>query len=173
MTRYFALLLLVTALVINVSVRAEETKKDGREVDIPPDKLPENIAKAATDAVPGGKIADIDRDIKAGKSTWQIGVDAGGKTIEVVIDDDGKVLSKVEVQSEKINRLIYRRLSPTASRRVPHGKVTSAEKLTKGAATFFEMDIDADKKTFEVVFSADGKLVSKAQASEDEGKGGE
>jgi uncharacterized membrane protein YkoI len=144
-------------------------EKEGREVDVPRARLPENVAKAATDAVPGGKIADIDKDTKDGKTIWEIGVDiAGGKTIEVDINDDGKVLLKVEKKEDPIKVAeLPAVVSEGVKKDMPGCKVTSALKITKGDAVTYELTVDADKKTFEVVATSDGKVQSKAEVVED------
>lgn len=167
-----ALFLALGLLAFTAPSFAEETQKDRREVDLPRSKLPEKVAKAALEAVPGGKISDIDRDIKDGKSTWELGVEAGGKEFEVKVDDDGKVLSKVEVVTEKLKVAdLPAAVVDGVKKEWPGAKITSAEKLTKGGVVSYEMDVDVAKKTYEVVFSAEGKMLSKAEASEAEEKG--
>src|SRR5207249_1830892 len=102
---------------------------DGREVDYPKNKVPENISKAALEAVPGGKIADVDRDIKDGKITWDIGVELKGKTFAVQIDQDGKVLSKSEVVSESLKVAdLPAAIAESVKKEFPGGHVTRAEK---------------------------------------------
>jgi uncharacterized membrane protein YkoI len=172
MIRPFAsLLLALCALAFIVPAFGEEKLKDGREIDIPKSKLPEKISKAALEAVPGGKIADIDRDIKDGKITWDLGVDLNGKEFNVKVDEEGKLISKVEVTAEKLKVAdLPAAISDGVKKEFPAGKITTAEKLTKAGVVTYEMDVDVAKKTYEVVFDADGKLLTKAEASEDEGK---
>jgi uncharacterized membrane protein YkoI len=166
-----ALLLAISLLAFAAPSFAEETQKDRREIDIPKSKVPEKVTKAALEAVPGGKIADIDRDIKDGKSTWELGIEAGGKEFEVKVDDDGKVISKVEVATEKLKVAdLPAAVVDGVKKEWPTAKITTAEKLTKGGVVTYEMDVDVAKKTYEVVFSPEGKLLSKAEASEAEEK---
>jgi uncharacterized membrane protein YkoI len=162
-----ALFFIIGLTLLSATVQGEDIGKDRREVDLPKSKLPEKINKAATEAIPGGKITDIDREIKAGKSTWEIGMDLNGKTMQVKIDDDGKVLSKAEIKTEKLAVAdVPAKISDGVKKEFPGGRITRAEKLTRDSVVTYEMDVDVARKTYEVVFADDGKLVSKAEASE-------
>ena len=166
-----ALLLALGLLAFTAPLFADEAKKDGREIDIPRSKLPEKVGKAALDALPGGKIEDIDKEIKDGKTIWELGVSADGKDYEVLVDDDGKLISKVEKKEEKIKVAdLPAAVVDGVQKEFAGAKITSAVKITKGDAQTFEMNIDIGKKTWEIVTTPEGKLLSKAEVKEEEEK---
>ncbi len=168
--RPFISLLIALLTLCPLALAADAPLKDGREVDVDKTKVPEKVSKAALAAVPGGKIADVDRETKNGKTTWEIGLDVGEKVWEVDVDDDGKVLDKFEKVEEKLKIAdVPAPVSAAVKKDFPGSKLTSALKITRaGTNVTFEMTLDtSDKKTWEVVYAADGKQKSKAEVKEE------
>ncbi len=56
--------------------------------------LPAKVVAAVEAAMPGGKITDAEKQTTDGKTSYELDVESGGTTYEVVVSEEGKVLSK-------------------------------------------------------------------------------
>jgi len=56
------------------------------------DQLPESVKRTAQTRLNARMVDDIDRDVKNGKTTYQIGFKQGGIQKELLLSDDGKIL---------------------------------------------------------------------------------
>ena len=77
-------------------------------------ELPEAVKATASKRVRQASVNDIDRRIKDGQTTYEIGFKNNGAQQELLLSEDGKILSDVQVPQELIAGLQERRsLSPT------------------------------------------------------------
>lgn len=67
-----------------------------KEVKVDLKDVPENVKKAATDAVKGMVLTEAEKETKDGKDVYELEGKAGDKEYEVVVDADGKVLKSGE-----------------------------------------------------------------------------
>lgn len=75
---------------------AEDDKGDEKEVKVDLKDVPENVKKAATDAVKGLVLTEAEKETKDGKDIYELEGKVGDKKYEVEVDADGKVLKSGE-----------------------------------------------------------------------------
>jgi uncharacterized membrane protein YkoI len=93
-----AIALFALALLTPVAVRAEEKEAEGQKIAVK--DIPKNIVDAVTAALPGGTITDAETETKDGKTSYELDVTKDGKTYEVKVDADGKVISQKEEKAD-------------------------------------------------------------------------
>lgn len=91
-------LLAVAALAGALYTAKAVSEDDGGEKEVKVDlkDVPENVQKAATDAVKGLVLTEAEKETKDGKDVYELEGKAGDKKYEVVVDADGKVLKSGE-----------------------------------------------------------------------------
>ena len=72
---------------------------DDEEIDIPVDELPDSIAEAVSEAIPGGEITEAELEIEDGDKVYEVTVEKDGKEFEVELSLEGEVLEVEEEDS--------------------------------------------------------------------------
>lgn len=91
-------LLAVAALAgaLHTTKAVAEDEGGEKEVKVDLKDVPENVKKAATDAVKGLVLTEAEKETKDGKDVYELEGKVGDKKYEVVVDADGKVLKSGE-----------------------------------------------------------------------------
>ncbi|MCK6473935.1 MAG: PepSY domain-containing protein [Planctomycetes bacterium] len=91
-------LLAVAALAgaLHTTNAVAEDEGGEKEVKVDLKDVPENVKKAATDAVKGLVLTEAEKETKASKDVYELEGKVGDKKYEVVVDADGKVLKSGE-----------------------------------------------------------------------------
>jgi len=74
---------------------------DDEEIDIPIDELPDSIAEAVAEAIPGGEITEAELEIEDGDKVYEVTVEKDGKEFEVELSLEGEVLEVEEEDSSE------------------------------------------------------------------------
>ena len=87
--------------IVRAEDKAAKEEKDEHEEKIALDKVPQAVTDAVKTAMPDGKITEAEKENKDGKTVYSLDVEAKGKTFDVAVSEDGKVLSTEEDKEEK------------------------------------------------------------------------
>ncbi|MFL2493167.1 MAG: SAP domain-containing protein [Candidatus Thalassarchaeum sp.] len=79
--------------------KAEIVSEEGEEIDIPVDELPDSIAEAVAEAIPGGEITEAELEREDGETIYEVTVEKDGKEFEVELNLEGEVLEVEEEES--------------------------------------------------------------------------
>jgi hypothetical protein len=75
-------------------------KEEGDEVKMKFADVPAPVQKTLTDAAGGAKIDSVDKETDKGQVVYETDVKIGGKTYEIRVAPDGKLISKNEEKEE-------------------------------------------------------------------------
>jgi uncharacterized membrane protein YkoI len=144
-----AVLLLATA-----AGRADEEK-------VPLDKLPKEVLDAVKAKFPKGELKGAEKEVENGKTVYEVNLTDGTKKVEATFTADGKILSTETIIAAKD---LPRAVMATLEEKYPKAEYKTVEEVVeykdgKEEPAVYEVLLNtADKKTFEVVLSADGKI---------------
>jgi uncharacterized membrane protein YkoI len=133
-----------------VALAAQETKVKMKD-------LPPAVQKTVQEQTQTAKLRGLSKEVENGKTFYEAETTVNGKSRDVLIDPDGKV---VEVEEATTLAAI-----PEAARKAfqqqagPTGKVLSVETVTKGSVVDYEAVIQKGGKKSEVAVHADGSPV--------------
>lgn len=89
-------LLAVAAMAAALQTTKAVAEGGEKEVKVDLKDVPENVKKAATDAVKGLVLTEAEKETKDGKDVYELEGKVGDKEYEVEVDADGKVLKSGE-----------------------------------------------------------------------------
>lgn len=123
--------------------------------------LPAAIQKTVREQSQGAKIEELSRVVEKGKTIYTAEMIVNGRTKELLLDPDGKVIAIEE-------QIAIEALPPAAKagieQQAGNGKIAKVESITKGDAIVgYEAHIKRDGKLTEIRVSPDGKLITKEE----------
>lgn len=145
--------------------RADEKKIDLKDV-------PKAVADAVKAKFPNAQATGAEKETEDGKTTFEVAIKDGDKKREVGVSADGKIL-EVETAIEAGD--LPRAVTAALAKKYPDAKVKGAEEVIgykNGTETkSYEVEITSgEKKTIEVMVSADGKTIKQEEEGEDDDK---
>ena len=154
--------ILVMALVAGLSTAAaaqaqkkeKEKDEEGHEQSITRKEMPAAVLAAFAKAYPKANIIGYSKETENNQTTYEIESMEGQLHRDVTYMDDGKLVS-VEESIEVAE--IPAAVKAAIDKKFPGGKITRAEKVTKGSAIAYEFEIEFKGQTVEIVFDAAGK----------------
>ena len=115
--------------------------------------LPPAVRATVEEQSKGFQMKGVSKEVENGKTTYELETVANGKTRDLIIGEDGKVLIvEQEVTLESIPALAKAALEKSAE----GGKITKVETITKDNVVTYEGIIRRGKKDSEVVVDAQG-----------------
>jgi hypothetical protein len=78
----------------------DKEKEEGDEVKMKFADVPAPVQKTLTDAAAGAKIDSVDKETDKGEVVYETDVKISGKTYEIRVAPDGKLISKKEEKEE-------------------------------------------------------------------------
>ena len=132
--------------------------KDGKDEDeaVPLAQVPPVVMAAVQSYGSAAEIKKVQKADVDGVLAFEFVIEKGGKTIEVAITPEGKVLGTEEAISLADIPAPARK---TITEQATGGKVISTEKIVEGGKTSYEAVIEKSGKQSEVAVSPDGKLL--------------
>jgi uncharacterized membrane protein YkoI len=131
------------------------------EEKVPLDKVPKAVLNAVKAKFPGAEIKGASKETEGGKTTYEVAIKSKGQNIDVELSEDGKILAmEKEITSKDLPKKVAEALEAKYPK-ATHKKTEEIIKVENGKeqpAVFEVLLVTADKKTFEVVLSADGKI---------------
>lgn len=150
----------------------KEEAKDGKEEseegeeEIPLDKLPKVVVDAVKARFPGAELQSAAKEDEDGTVVYEVVIKHKGHTIEVILSTAGTIMATEKAIEAKD---LPAKVGKSLGEKYPKATIKKAEELTKDSRTSYEVIIEtADKKTLEVVFDPDGKVLEEEAKEEGE-----
>lgn len=116
-------------------------------------KLPPAVKATVEKESKGAQMKGVSKEVENGKTTYELETVVGGKTRDLIIGEDGKVLIvEQEVTLDSIPAAAKAAIEKLAT----GGKITKVETITKDNTVTYEAIIRKGKKDSEVVVDAQG-----------------
>jgi uncharacterized membrane protein YkoI len=162
----------VVAGLVAFGAAAVADEKDKKEEKVTADKLPKAVAAAVKEYFPDAEFTSITKETEGTKVVYDIELKQKGVKHEMDIQEDGTVL---EIENEVAAKDLPAAVTKALEAKYPKGTLKEAMAVNKVTGKelkllHYELTVDAgDKKSVEVLISADGKEV-KEEAEEKKDK---
>ncbi len=145
--------LISLSLLLVVNTWAQDSEKAVRMKD-----LPQAVQKTVREQSQGATIRGFAREIKDGKTFYEVELRVKGHTKDVLMDPSGAV---VETEEEITLGSLPPVVKAAIEKHAGKGKILLVESITKNAAIeAYEAQIKTGRKISEVKVSPDGQLIS-------------
>jgi len=135
-------------------VQADEEK-------VPLDKVPKAVLDAVKAKFPGAEMKGASKETEGGKTIYELAIKNKGQNIDVELTEDGKIVAiEKEIAVKDLPKKVVEALEAKYPK-ATHKKAEEVIKVENGVekpAVFEVVLVTTDKKSFEVVVSADGKI---------------
>jgi uncharacterized membrane protein YkoI len=148
----------VVAVVGGLSTQALAKDREVKQSEVPA-----AVMKTVTARYPNAQPSRFSTESEEGKTVYEVNLDVGGRATELSVAADGTVVS--EEQRLEVGELPASVKSGLSSSSFAQAKILRAEKEQKGGATNYELLIEQGGKRSELVFNAEGKLVTTHEKS--------
>ena len=150
-------LTVVVCLAFGTMTWAEEEK-------VPLDKVPAKLKDAVKAKFPDAELVSASTEKEGGKTVYEINIKNKGKTIEVSLTEDGKIVSlEMEIAAKDLPKAV----ADAFEKKYPKATVKKVEEVTKGDKISYELQIAVGDKKLEVVFDAQGKFLEEEDKSKE------
>ena len=143
---------LVTLFVLSLfvmSVHADETK-------VPLDQVPAAVKDAVKKKFPDAKMEEAEKEVKDGKTTFELLIKEDSKKITVSLKEDGTIL---EIEKEIAAKDLPEAVASAVKSKYPSGTVKKAEEVTVDEKVTFEVIVSQEgKKNREIALDKAGKI---------------
>jgi uncharacterized membrane protein YkoI len=144
------------AVIAGVAARA-----DDKEEKVPLDKLPKAVLKAVKDKFKDAELVSAQTEKEDDKLLYEVNLKDKGKTVEVTVTPDGKIVSIERTLDAKD---LPRPVTEAIDRKYPKAEYKRVEEVTEKGETNFEvLLVTADKKKIEVVLDRTGKILKEEE----------
>jgi len=143
----------------------DEDAAEGED-EIPLDKLPKVVVDAVKARFPGAELQSAAKEDEDGTQVYEVVIKHQGHTIEVILSLTGKIIASEKAIAAKD---LPAKVSKALTEKYPKATIKKTEELTKDDKTSYEVILEtADKKTLEVVFDSEGKVLEEEAKAEKE-----
>ncbi|HEX3152696.1 MAG TPA: PepSY-like domain-containing protein [Gemmataceae bacterium] len=149
--------------VITVGVAVAVDEKDKKEEKIAADKLPKAVAEAVKSHFPNAEFTSITKETEGTKVVYDIELKQKGVKHEMDIQEDGTIL---EIENEIAAKDLPAPVTKALEAKYPKSTLKEAMEVNKVTGKelkllHYELTVvTAEKKTIEVLITADGKTVT-------------
>jgi hypothetical protein len=154
---------MIAAILILAGVSAAEA----REVKLKTAEVPAAVLDSLKVHYPGAAFLGFSRETEKGATLFEAEMKVQGRHVDATLDAVGVMKEEeTEVSVEELPAAVRTGLAHSD---YAHGKVERAERhvvLGAGATSNYELQVKWNGKQCELLFGADGRLVSKNQADE-------
>jgi hypothetical protein len=153
--------LALVALLGVTALRADEEK-------VPLDKLPKAVTDAVKAKFDGCELVSAEKEKEDGKEVFEVSIKHKGHTIEVTLTPEGKIVSvEKEIEAKEAPKAVTAALDA----KYPKATIKKVEEVVENEKTTYEfLIVTAEKKTLEVVFDPEGKVVKEEKKDKEEEK---
>ena len=155
-------------MVFAVSALMALTARAGvAEDEVPLKDLPKAVTDAVKAKYPKAELKEASKEVKDGKTVYEVETKLSGKGLDLTVSADGKIL---ETEEEIAVADLPKAVTSAIKAKYPAGTVKTAEKVTKteGNTTSYEVIVALKgKKSRELAISADGKITGDEEEGED------
>jgi len=161
------------ALACAANQKAQKEDKGEKALKVKFADAPAAVQKTMTEQAKGAKIDSLDKEVEKGQTVYEADVMLDGKEYEIVVAEDGKLVSKDLAQQE--GTPIKFSEAPAAVQKtfkdLDGGQaIDKLDKEDEDGKTIYEGDIKIGGKNYEVKVAPDGKLISKTLDEEGDEK---
>jgi uncharacterized membrane protein YkoI len=143
----------VLGALSGMTARADEAKEE----KVPLDKVPKAVLDAVKAKFKDAELVGAEKENEKGKVIYEINLKVKGQTIEVSATPDGKIVSIEKTISVKD---LPKAVAEALDSKYPKATIKIVEEITHGEKLSYEvLLVTADKKTLEVVFDPEGKVL--------------
>jgi uncharacterized membrane protein YkoI len=162
----FEVVLEPSGKIVKEEAKDEKEKPEAAEEKIPLDKLPKVVLDAVKAKFPGAELQSATKEDEDGTLVYEVALKHKGADIEVILSLEGKI----QVIEKTITvKDLPAAVSKALAEKYPKATVKKTEELTKDDKLSYEIIIEtADKKTLEVVFDPNGKVIEEEAKEGDE-----
>jgi uncharacterized membrane protein YkoI len=141
---------------------------EDKEEKVPLDKVPKAVLDAVKAKFKGAEIVSAQTEKENGKLAYEINIKAKGNKIDVTVTPEGKIISIEKTIAEKD---LPQQVSRALRRKYPQATIKTVEEIQHGEKTSYEvLLVTRDKKTIEIVFDPQGKILEEAKKDKKEEK---
>ncbi len=158
MRRYVSLLglALLAGLALAVVARAEDKAEK-----VPLDKVPKAIMDAIKGRFPKAELTSVEKEKEDGKVVYDVELKENGRKYEMDIAEDGTI---IEIEKEVPLKDVPAAITKAIEGKYPKATIKEVMEVNKVKGKeekpdHYEVTIEVDKKSKEVVVSLDGKSV--------------
>jgi hypothetical protein len=130
---------------------AQETKVKMKD-------LPAAVQKAVQEQTRTAKLRGLSKEVENGKTLYEAETTVNGKSRDILIDADGKV---VEVEEATTLSAIPEPARKAFQQEAGAGKILTVETVTKGSVVSYEAVIQKGGKKAEIKVRGDGSIIKK------------
>ncbi|MBU0985208.1 MAG: PepSY-like domain-containing protein, partial [candidate division Zixibacteria bacterium] len=128
-------------------------------------KAPEAVLKAFRTAYPDLVIVSVDKDDDDGQVVYELETRKGDRDVDYVYRADGTLIQvEEEIPVAELPDVVRK----AVEKAYPDSELDEAEKITRGPVIEFEVVAEVGETEYEVLLSADGKIISSTEMSEDD-----
>lgn len=151
--------------------KTDEEEDEEEEEEIKFADTPAAVQKALQREAGDVKIDKVDKMQKKGRTVFEADAKIDGHNYEIIVTADGQLFSK-EIDDDEEETEIKFADAPAAVRKTLEresggAKIDKVDKVSNEGRTLYEADVKIDGKTYEIVVTAEGLLLSK-ELDEDE-----
>lgn len=129
------------------------------------DNVPVAVLAAFQKQYPDVKITGVEKEEKNGQTYYEIESKDGRTERDILYSADGKVF---EIEEEISVMSLPQRVKEAVNKAYPGSEIDEAEKITRGSTVEYEVVVEVGDEEFEILVTADGKLISKEQIADEE-----
>ena len=138
-----------------------------QEESVKKNAVPKAILDAFEKAYPKATMSGFSKETENGKTVYEVESVEGKVHRDITYKADGSVVALEETLPVSDFPEAVR---ASLAKEFPKAKVVKAEKVTEGTTIRFEVLLKTGKKSSEVVFDADGKIIKKEKKEKNEEK---
>ncbi len=154
----------LSALLWSAAVLPAHAAEKGEEANV---KAPQAVMTAFQKAYPKATIRDISKEMKDGKTYYEIESMDGAQRRDLLYLADGTVF---EIEEAMNTGDLPKAITNALSTKYPKGKVQRAERITRGNVTQYEVLIENGEDNLEVLLDSKGAIVSQASVKDEDEK---
>ena len=130
--------------------------------------LPKAVADAVKKQFPKAKLVSASKELVEKKTVYEVTIKDGGRRVQVSLTPEGEV---TEVEKEIAAEDLPKAVRTALDAKYPKAKITLAEEVRKGKELGYEvLLVTAEKKTFEIKFDPEGKVLNVEEKKEEKKK---
>lgn len=133
------------------------------EIDVK--DLPSAVLAAFQKAYPNAEIKGASKEDEDGRIVYEIESVDGKQKRDILYSEEGKVL---EVEEQIAFKMLPDAIKKTIKDKYPEAEIEKAEKITKNGTINYEVLVETDDETLEIVLDPQGKIVKSESSDEEE-----
>lgn len=133
------------------------------EIDVK--DLPKAVFNAFQKAYPKAEITSASKEDEDGRIAYEIESVDDEQVRDILYSEEGQVL---EVEEEMLFNELPKAVRETIKDEYPDTEVEKAEKITRGGVINYEVVVETEDESLEIVLDAQGKIIKSESADEDE-----